>query len=80
MVAQGEDLHEALAAEYHYEYHVEVVQHIAERLRLLVMIESHCEHVEPDEQHYEHIELLVRHVLEHYGLGSPLQNYDGMHW
>ena len=76
MVAQREDLHETLAGEYHNEYHVQVVEDVAEGLALLVMVERHREHVQPDKQHDYHIELLVRHYLEHDRLRPPLKSPD----
>lgn len=77
MVAQSEDLHETLAGEYHNEYHVEIVQNIAERFALLIMVQCHCEHVQPDKQHNYHIELLVRHYFKHYSLRTPLRTKIG---
>lgn len=74
MVTQGEDLHETLAGEYHNEYHVQIVQHVAKRLGLLIMVQRHREHVQPDEQHDYHIELFVRHYFEYYRLRPPLKN------
>lgn len=76
MVAQSEDLHETLAAEYHNEYHVEIVQYVAERFALLIMVQCHREHVQPDEQHDYHIELFVRYYFKHYPLRPPLRTVE----
>jgi hypothetical protein len=76
VVAQREDLHETLAGEYHNEYHVEIVQYVAERVALLIMVQCHRKHVEPDEQHDYHIELLVRHYFKHYRLRPPLRTIE----
>ena len=73
MVAQGENLHQTLAAEYHNEYHVQVVQHSTERFTLLVMVHCHCQHIESDEQHDYHIELFIRHYFKHNRLRPPLK-------
>lgn len=74
MVAQGENFHQTLAGEYHNEYHVQVIQHVAERCSLLVVVERHGQHVQTDEQHDNHVKLLVRYYLEYYCLWSPLKN------
>ena len=42
-------------------------------LSLSVVIECHGEHVEPDEHHDDHVELLVGHDAEHNRLGPPLK-------
>lgn len=76
MVAKSEDLHETLAGEYHNEYHVEIIQNIAERGALLIMVQRHREHVQPDEQHDYHIELFVRHYFKHYCLRPPLRTVE----
>lgn len=73
MVTKGEDLHETLAGEYHNEYHVQIVKNVAECLSLLIMVQRHRKHVQPDEQHDYHIELFVRHYFKHYPLRPPLE-------
>lgn len=73
VVAQREDLHQTLATEDTDEDHVQVVQHRAERFRLLVVIQRHRQHVEADEQHDDHVELFVCADFEHYCLWSPLE-------
>lgn len=80
MVAKSEDLHETLAGEYHNEYHVEIVQNVAERFALLIMVQCHREHIQPDEQHDYHIELFVRHYFKHYCLWPPLQTVEKKHY
>ena len=42
MVSQGEYLHETFGAKYHNENHVQIVQNVAEIIRLLIMVQSHC--------------------------------------
>lgn len=39
------------------------------------MVERHRQHVEPDKQHNEHVELFVRHDLEDDGLRPPLNQF-----
>ncbi len=40
---------------------------------LVVVVEGHGEHVESDEDHDDHVKLLVRHYPKDDGLGFPLK-------
>ena len=55
------------------ESHVQVVQGEAPHGALVVVIQGHGEHVEPDEDHDDHVKLLVGHYPEHDGLRLPLE-------
>ena len=61
MLAQGEDLEDALGGEDADEPHVEVLQGKIPHIVLAVVVEGHCDHVEPDEHHDDHVKLLVCH-------------------
>lgn len=37
------------------------------------MIHCHGQHVEPDEQHNDHVEFFIRYYFENYCLWSPLE-------
>jgi hypothetical protein len=39
----------------------------------VVVVEGHGEHVEPDEDHDDHVKLFVRHYPKNDGLGLPLK-------
>jgi hypothetical protein len=73
MVSESEDLHQALGAENHDEDRVEDVQQHGEALCLLIVVHCHGQHVKPNEQHDDHVELLVCHDFKHYCLRSPLK-------
>lgn len=73
MVAQREHLQQTLAGEHRDEDHVQVIEDGAERVTLLVVIEGHRQHVQPDYQHDCHIELLVRRYFEDDRLWPPLK-------
>ena len=72
IVAQGEHLERALGGEDDDEQRVEDVQHHGQRGARLVLIQRHRHHVQTDEQHDDHVELLVGHDVEDDGLRSPL--------
>lgn len=72
MVSQCEYFHEALRTKYTNKDHIQKVQHIAKRLRLLIVVHGHRQHVEADEQHDNHVEFFVGDDFEDYRLGPPL--------
>ncbi len=80
MLAQGEHLEDALSGEDADEAQVEVVQGKVPHLGLAVVVQRHREHVQPDEHHDDHVELLVRHNTEHDGLRSPLKTGNYVIW
>ena len=76
METQSEYLEEALGGEDADEAHVEVLEGEHPHLWLAVVVQRHGEHVEPDEDHDDHVELLVGHNPEHDGLWSPLNKRE----
>lgn len=76
METQGEYLEEALGGEDADEAHVEVLEGEHPHLGLAVVVQRHGEHVQPDEDHDDHVELLVGHNPEHDGLWSPLNKKE----
>ena len=72
MKPESEDLQHALSGEDADEAHVEVLEGKHPHLILAIMVQGHCQHVQPDEDHDDHVELLVGHNPEHDGLWSPL--------
>lgn len=77
MIAQRENFHQTLGAKDADKDHVKEVQYVAKRLRLLIVVHGHRQHVEANEQHDDHVEFFVRHNFEHDCLGSPLWNWVG---
>ena len=73
MLAEGEHLEDALRAEDADEAQVQVVQGKVPHLGLAVVVQRHGEHVQPDEHHDDHVELLVRHNPKDDVLGPPLK-------
>ena len=73
MLAQGEYLENTFGSEDAYEAHVEVFQSKDPHLRLAIVIQGHGQHVEPDENHDYHVELLVCNDTKHNRLGPPLK-------
>ena len=59
MLAQCKDLEDALGGEDADEAHVEVLEGEHPHVVLPVMVEGHRQHVEEDEDHDDHVELLV---------------------
>ena len=41
-------------------------------LRLLIVVHCHCQHVQSDEQHDEHVEFLISYHFKYHSLWSPL--------
>ena len=78
MLAQGEYLENTFGSEDAYEAHVEIFQSKDPHLRLAIMIQGHGQHVEADENHDYHVELLVCDDSEHDGLWSPLKCRGGV--
>lgn len=74
VVPQGEYLEQTFRRKYHDEYLIESFQHVRYQLALLVMVKRHRQHVQPDEQHDEHVELFVRYDLEDDRLRLPLNH------
>ena len=61
MLAQGEDLEDALGGEDADEAHVEVLEGKHPHVILPVVVQGHSQHVEEDEDHDDHVKLLVCH-------------------
>ena len=61
METQSEYLEEALGGEDADEAHVEVLEGKHPHVVLPVVVEGHCQHVEEDEDHDDHVKLLVCH-------------------
>ena len=75
MEAESKDFEEGLCGEDADKAHVEVLQGEDPHLRLPIVVEGHGEHVQADEDHDDHVKLLVGHNPKHNGLWSPL-NYN----
>lgn len=73
MISKCEHFHQTFTTKYTYKYHVQVVEHITERFRLLIMIHCHRQHVKADKQHDDHIEFLIGDYFEQYCLWTPLK-------
>ena len=73
MQAQSEYFKEGLGGEDADEAHVQVLEGEDPHLGLAVVVEGHGEHIQPDEDHDDHVELLVGHDPKHNCLGSPLK-------
>lgn len=73
MIAEGEDFHEAFWTEDDDEYEIEVIEDHGKMSRLLVMVHSHGQHVQSDEQHDYHVEFRIGADFENDRLGSPLK-------
>ena len=73
VLPQREYLEDALGGEDDDEAHVEVVEGEVPHVGLAVVVERHGPHVERDEDHDDHVELLVRHDAKHDGLRLPLR-------
>lgn len=73
MQAESKDFEEGLCGEDADEAHVEVLEGEDPHLRLPVVVEGHGEHVQADEDHDDHVKLLVGHNPKHNGLWSPLK-------
>jgi len=74
VVSKGENLHKTFGTEYHDEDHIEAVEDHRKLFGLLIVVHSHRQHVETDEQHDQHIELGVCADLKNYRLWLPLEN------
>ena len=74
MEAQSEYLEEALGGEDADEAHVEVLQSKDPHLGLTIVIQSHGEHVETNEDHDDHVKLFVCHDSKNNRLRSPLKH------
>lgn len=72
MIAESENFHQTLGAKDADKDHVQEVENIAKRFRLLVVVHRHRQHVEADEQHDDHVELFVGDNFKDYCLRSPL--------
>ena len=73
MLAEREDLEDALGGKNADESHVEIFQSKDPHLTLAVVVQGHGQHVQPDEHHDDHVKLLVRHNSKNNGLRSPLK-------
>ena len=75
ILSQCKDLKNTLSTKNHNEAHVEIVQGEAPHGTLVVVIQGHGEHVQPNEYHDDHVKLFVRHYSEHYCLRFPLKTH-----
>ena len=73
MKPKSEDLQDAFGGEDADEAHVEVLQGKDPHLVLAVVVQGHGQHVQPNEDHDDHVKLLVRHNSEHNRLRPPLK-------
>ena len=73
MKPKSEDLQDAFGGEDADEAHVEVLQGEDPHLVLSVVVQGHGQHVQPNEDHDDHVKLLVRHNSEHNRLRPPLK-------
>ena len=73
MKPKSEDLQDAFGGENADEAHVEVLQGEDPHLVLAVVVQGHGQHVQPNEDHDDHVKLLVRHNSEHNRLRPPLK-------
>ena len=73
MLAQCEDLEDTLGGEDADEAHVEVLQGEHPHVVLPVVVQGHGQHVEEDEDHDDHVELLVCNDPKNNRLWSPLK-------
>lgn len=73
VLPESKDLEDALGGEDDNEAHVEVVQRKAPHDGLLVVVQGHRQHVQEDEEHDDHVELLVGDDPKDDGLGFPLE-------
>lgn len=71
--SESEDLENTLRREDTDKDEIQVVQRCFPLLTHIVVIHCHGEHVQTDEQHDHHVELLVSHYLEHHGLWAELK-------
>ena len=73
VLAKCKDLKNALSCKNADEVHVEIFQSEDPHLGLTIVVQSHGQHVEPDEHHDNHVKLLVRHNPKNNSLWSPLK-------
>jgi hypothetical protein len=73
VLAQCQDLHEALKREDGDEDLIDDEENVLEVVCLLVMLDSHRHHVEQYDNHYKYVELLVGDHIEHQPLNYELQ-------
>ena len=73
MESESEDLEDTLRGEDADEAHVEVLQGEDPHLGLAVVVQGHGQHVEPNEDHDDHVKLLVGHNSKHNSLRPPLK-------
>ena len=73
MKPESEDLQHALSGEDADEAHVEVLEGKHPHLILAIVVQGHCQHVQPDEDHDNHVKLFVGYDSKNYRLWSPLK-------
>ena len=73
VLSQCKDLKNALSTKNDNEAHVQIVQGKAPHWTLMVVIEGHGQHIQSNEDHDDHIKLLVGHDAKHYRLRFPLK-------
>lgn len=73
---EGEHLQNTFGGEDAYEDEIQVVEHHLPFIGHIVVIQSHRKHVQSDENHDDHVKLLVGHYLEHHGLWAELSGKD----
>ena len=74
-LSKREYFQNAFGGENDNESEVEVVQGETPHAILVIVIKCHGEHVDTNEAHDDHIELLVGHDPEHDGLRFPLKGH-----
>jgi len=72
--AQADELDDTLERENGNEDGIDVMQHVSQLLRLVVVFNGHGRHVEQNYQHYSDVKLLIRRQLEETQLTFQLQN------
>ncbi len=73
VVAQGDELDDALGGEDDDEGQVDVVEDVLDARRLFVRLHHHRHHVEYDQQHYQDVEGLLGHQVEEESLDRVLR-------
>jgi len=59
IVTQSDELNEALGSEDCHEDNVDIVKNILKVTGRLVVLDSHCKHVQQDHYHNENVKLLI---------------------
>ena len=73
MKTECENFENTFSCENADEAHVEVLQGEDPHLGLTIVVQGHCQHVQADEDHDDHVKLLVGYNPEHDCLWTPLK-------